>query len=128
MTGEDLWELAENGVSCFPAEDGRFPSVSGMAFGFRPSLPKGGRVEWLTVGGTPVARDSDAMFTLATSTYLAAGKEGADCLEDCERLIDDEFGPQTQTCVVDGLKALTADSGGVFSAPPIEGRVVNLEE
>lgn len=68
------------------------------------------------------------MFTLATSTYLAAGKEGADCLEDCERLIDDEFGPQTQTCVVDGLKALTADSGGVFSAPPIEGRVVNLEE
>ena len=128
VTGEDLWELAENGVSCSPAEDGRFPSVSGMAFGFRPSSPRDARVEWLKVHGKDVPRGSQERFTLATSTYLAAGKEGADCIEDAERLVDDEFGPQTQTCVIDGLKALASAGGGTFTAPPAEGRIANLDD
>ena len=127
VTAADLWELAENGVAKFPAEDGRFPSVSGMSFGFAPSKPRKPRVTWLRVAGKPVEKESDEVFSLATNTYLASGKEGADCLEDAERLIDEEFGPQTQMCIIDGLKLLASQNDGAFQAPPVEGRIVNEE-
>jgi len=125
VTGEDVWLLLENGVSKMPLEDGRFPHVSGMSFAYSAKLKKHERVKWVKVGDKSIPRDSTEEFTLAVSSYLAAGKEGADCLEDAERLVDDEFAPQTQVCVIDGLKKLSKD--GKFTCPSVSGRIVEEE-
>jgi 5'-nucleotidase len=43
-TGAELLAALENGVSQWPALEGRFLQVSGLCFSFDPSRPPGGRV------------------------------------------------------------------------------------
>lgn len=71
VTGEQLLSALENGVSLYPAADGRFPQVSGMTFRFDPSQPAGSRVFEVKVNGE--ALDPARVYTLATNDYLAAG-------------------------------------------------------
>lgn len=44
VTGEQLVQALENGVSQYPKHEGRFPQVSGLSFSFDPSQPSGRRV------------------------------------------------------------------------------------
>jgi len=44
VTGEQLVAALENGVSKWPALEGRFPQVSGIRFTFDPAMPPGERV------------------------------------------------------------------------------------
>jgi len=71
VTGEQLLASLENGVSLYPAADGRFPQVSGMTFRFDPSQPAGSRVFEVKVNGE--ALDPAKVYTLAANDYLAAG-------------------------------------------------------
>lgn len=43
-TGKTLLEALENGVSKYPAHEGRFPQVSGIRFAFDPKLEPGSRI------------------------------------------------------------------------------------
>lgn len=40
-----MLDALENGVSKYPALEGRFPQVAGMSYGFDPSKPPNQRVE-----------------------------------------------------------------------------------
>ena len=44
VSGRDLLQVLENGVSKYPAHDGRFPQVSGLRFEFDPSKSPGERI------------------------------------------------------------------------------------
>lgn len=44
ITGKQLLDALENGVSQYPRLEGRFPQVSGLSFKFDPNKPKGQRV------------------------------------------------------------------------------------
>ena len=81
MTGQQLVEALENGVSQLPKQEGRFPQVGGLTFKFDSSKPAGQRVVAgsVTVGGAPVQLAQ--RYKLATKAYLADGKDGYDCLE-----------------------------------------------
>jgi len=112
MNAAELREALENGVSQYPRLEGRFPQLSGVTLGFRPSREPGARLEWATVGGRPldepsalalssgagdvadlVAWPSDALFKVVTKAYLAQGKDGYDVLKTCPVLVDGEDNP-----------------------------------
>ena len=68
ITGRQLLEQLENGVSRVGEKDGRFPQVSGMKFTFDPDLPVGQRVTKVVIGGEPL--DLGKVYTMATIDFL----------------------------------------------------------
>lgn len=78
VTGEIIYKALENGVSKYPALDGRFPAVSGIHFKFDPKKPPGSRVplESVLINGAPLKMDG--LYHLAMKEFLALGKDGYD--------------------------------------------------
>lgn len=74
LTGRQLREALEYGVSGVAQREGRFPQVAGLHFSFRPAAPPGGRVTEVRVGGKPL--DPTKTYTVATNDFLAAGGDG----------------------------------------------------
>ena len=76
LRGADLLAALENGVSMYPALEGRFPQVSGIEFAFDPEKPPGERVmvESVMVADAPVALEREYKF--ATKEFLVNGKDG----------------------------------------------------
>lgn len=44
LSGQQVYEALENGVSQYPKLEGRFPQVAGIHFGFDPDCPPGERI------------------------------------------------------------------------------------
>lgn len=74
MSGRQLLETLEHGVSAIELGEGRFPQVSGLSFAFDPGRPAGQRVSGVSVGGTPL--DTQRDYTVATLDFMAAGGDG----------------------------------------------------
>jgi 5'-nucleotidase len=74
VTGQALLEALENSVSMWPAMEGRFPQVAGLAFEFDPTLPPSKRVRETTIRGEPL--DKSKVYKLCTRGYMARGKDG----------------------------------------------------
>ncbi|KAK4121503.1 Metallo-dependent phosphatase [Parathielavia appendiculata] len=96
VTGKGIWDALENGVSLYPALEGRFPQVSGIAFKFDPSRHAGSRIVSAEIGGLPL--DHDRIYVLATRGYMGRGKDGYRSLlvrpegGECEELVSEENG------------------------------------
>jgi 2',3'-cyclic-nucleotide 2'-phosphodiesterase (5'-nucleotidase family) len=67
LTGQQLLDVLNNGVSRVDAGDGRFLQVSGVRFRYRKTAD-GYRVEDVSVGGKPL--DPNAMYTASTVSFL----------------------------------------------------------
>ncbi|KAI1501320.1 flagellar associated protein [Biscogniauxia marginata] len=78
VTGQAIWDALENGLSLYPALEGRFPQVSNIKFEFDGSKPTGSRIVSASVGGEPI--DFARKYTLVTRGYMARGKDGYDSL------------------------------------------------
>jgi len=74
MTGAQLLETLEHGVSGIENSEGRFPQVSGIRFVFDPLLPVGKRVRSVIVDGKPLNPVEE--YTVATLDFIAAGGDG----------------------------------------------------
>lgn len=74
LTGAQLREALENGVSQVEAGSGRFPQVSGLTFAFERARPAGQRITDVRVGGAPL--DPARTYLLATNDFLAGGGDG----------------------------------------------------
>ncbi|KAI1874325.1 uncharacterized protein JN550_002904 [Neoarthrinium moseri] len=85
VTGQAIWDALENGVSQYPALEGRFPQVSNIKFTFDANKAVGSRILKATIGDEPI--DMEKMYTLVTRGYMARGKDGFDSL-----LIEEEGG------------------------------------
>lgn len=116
LTGAQVREALENGVSRAPWGSGRFPQVSGLAFSFDARLPPGARVTGVTVGGAPL--DDGKSYTLATNDFLARGGDDYRVFKAAEVLIDSASGDLMAGQLIDHIVA----AGTV--APAIEGRIV----
>lgn len=101
IKGQALFDALENGVSQLPALEGRFPQVSNISFGFKPSAPPGSRITWAKIGNEPLQLDK--YYILATRGYMARGKDGFTSLlvksagGEVEELIDEENGVMIST-------------------------------
>ncbi|CCO28936.1 Trifunctional nucleotide phosphoesterase protein YfkN Includes: RecName: Full=2',3'-cyclic-nucleotide 2'-phosphodiesterase/3'-nucleotidase [Rhizoctonia solani AG-1 IB] len=106
LDGETIWNALEAGLSTWPAQEGRFPIVSGIRIEWDSRLTPGNRVKgiWLaeqeiasdgsvqSKNGQPIARDASKTYRIVTREYMAAGHDGYDALKGKPFLIDDENG------------------------------------
>jgi 5'-nucleotidase len=87
LTGEKLLQILENGVSQYPAMEGRFPCVDGVRFAFDPSKPSGSRI----VDGSVYARSSSSR-----DPSLILHRRGETVEQDFkheEKVVTPEFAP-----------------------------------
>lgn len=74
LTGKQIWEALEHGVSGVEDEEGRFPQVSGLTFKYFPSEKKGSRIKEVMISGCPINFGKE--YVIATNDFLAAGGDG----------------------------------------------------
>ena len=87
-TGDEIVQALENGVSKYPALDGRFPQVSGITFTFDPNKPPMHRILLESVKVEDSLIDLKKKYRLALPKYVAAGKDGYDVLINCPKIVD----------------------------------------
>jgi 5'-nucleotidase len=93
LTGKQLLQALENGVSQYPAYEGRFPMLSGVSFSYDPKKPKHERVILDSVKIEEAPLELEMTYTLATKWFLAEGKDGYDVFENCKKLTSEETAP-----------------------------------
>lgn len=115
VSGAQLLEILEHGLSGIEDKAGRFPQVSGMTLTYDPKAPPGSRVLAVSIGGRPM--DSTATYRLATTNYLAKGGDGYAPLKQAKVIIDAEGGPLLANVVADFV------ASAVTVSPKVEGRI-----
>ena len=116
LTGAQLTEALENGVSRAEENDGRFPQVAGLSFAFDARRPPGSRITRAEVGGAPL--EPGRVYRVATNDFMYTGGDGYTALESAEALIDAASGDTMANHLIDYVRA----AGTV--APVIEGRII----
>lgn len=83
VTGAELKEHLERGVSAMPGVSGRFAQVSGLCFTYDIAAPAGSRVTSAvfqnadgTCSATPVDLTAGSSYTLAENDFMASGGDG----------------------------------------------------
>ncbi|WP_449256060.1 bifunctional metallophosphatase/5'-nucleotidase [Bosea sp. (in: a-proteobacteria)] len=75
ITGKDVREALENGLSPAPQGSGKFPVVAGLRFEADVKRPAGSRVVALSLSdGTPI--DPAGRYTVATNNFMLEGGDG----------------------------------------------------
>ncbi|KAK7217721.1 hypothetical protein V2G26_005724 [Clonostachys chloroleuca] len=96
VTGQAIWDALENGVSQYPALEGRFPQVSNIHYEFDPRRETRKRILSVKIGGEPC--DMERKYKLVTRGYMGRGKDGFTSLlvksegGEAEEIIDEENG------------------------------------
>jgi hypothetical protein len=106
LTGAQLIEALENGVSQYPKLEGRFPTVSGIQFEFDPRNPAGSRVIAGTVFVDSKPIDLQREYRTAVKAYLAHGKDGYDVFKEGRLIADEEACSPIKTLVRNTFKAI----------------------
>ena len=122
LTGTHVIAALENGVSKYPAQDGRFPQVSGMRYTFDASQPAGSRITSVEVmsGTEYVPLDEDAVYKVVTNDFMRKGGDGYVVFRDYA--IDPyDFGPALDEALADYFRTFSPVT------PVIEGRITVLE-
>ncbi|KAL8695983.1 MAG: hypothetical protein Q9224_003033, partial [Gallowayella concinna] len=76
VRGKAIRDALENSVALVPALEGRYSQVSGIRFGYDPSLPSGSRVRWVKMSDDDAPLDDEREYTMATRGYMGRGKDG----------------------------------------------------
>jgi 2',3'-cyclic-nucleotide 2'-phosphodiesterase (5'-nucleotidase family) len=118
LTGAQLLDVVEHGLSKYPATEGLFPQVGGMKVIFDGSRPADERVIELRINGEPV--EHDKAYHVATNDFMAAGGDGYETFADTETVV--EAGGLEEV-----LMNYISEKGTV--APSKEGRIIeaNME-
>jgi 2',3'-cyclic-nucleotide 2'-phosphodiesterase (5'-nucleotidase family) len=116
ITGRDLKDAVENGVSDIDNRGGRFPHVSGLAVTIDTRKPAGSRVVRLEHNGKPV--DPTAKYKVASNDFLLSGGDGYVTLGRGRTLIGKTDGRLLADIVMSHIRTL----GTVETK--VEGRVV----
>ena len=115
ITGQQILDAMENGVSRVEDGSGRFPQISGMSIVYDPTAPAGSRIVKLMIGDSEV--DLNATYRFATNNYAMGGGDGYGMLGGGRMLIDTGNGKLMANDVIDYI----LDQGGVNST--VEGRI-----
>jgi len=116
LTGAQIRQALENGVSEWQLVAGRFSQVSGLKFTFNPTRPAGSRIIDVWVGGTPLV--DTAVYRVATNDFMAAGGDGYTVLTQGTNYVS------TGTTLMDYMVQYLLQFSPV--SPAVEGRIVNL--
>ncbi len=115
LTGAEVVEALEHGVSRHPDDWGGFPHVSGIVYSFNTNAEPGSRVQEVRYQGGPI--DPEATFVVATNDFLSAGGDEFTMLKK-DHL--EEFAT-LESMIISYLQ----ENSPV--APEVEGRIVIYE-
>ena len=91
LTGKQLTEALESGVSMAEQGEGRFPQVAGIRFVWGSKLPAGKRVTKVEVkdasGKFQLLNPKD-IYRVATNNFLASGGDGYRSFAEGENLLE----------------------------------------
>ncbi|MDB5586762.1 MAG: multifunctional 2,3-cyclic-nucleotide 2-phosphodiesterase/5-nucleotidase/3-nucleotidase [Devosia sp.] len=123
VSGADVIEALENGVSDVENGAGRFAQVAGLKYSFDLKKPSGERVSdvQVLIGGDawgPI--DEDATYTIVTNNYVRGGGDGYGTFADGDNAYD--FGPPLEEVVADYI----AKQGGSYT-PYTDGRITEIK-
>ena len=90
LTGAQLRQALENGISEIEELSGRFPQISGFSFIADPGKAPGSRVETILIGGEPI--DEARTYTVATNDFMQGGGDGYDVLKDATVIVSPNDG------------------------------------
>lgn len=119
ISGADVIEALENGVSDIENGAGRFAQVAGLKYAYTLSKPAGERVSDVMVKGesdTWVPIDEEKTYTIVTNNYVRGGGDGYGTFAEGENPYD--FGPPLEQVVAEYLAKL----GGEYT-PYTDGRI-----
>jgi 5'-nucleotidase/UDP-sugar diphosphatase len=74
LTGQQIRDALEYGLSGIEQKEGRFPQVAGLTVTYSPARKPGNRVGTILVGGEPI--EPSRQYIVATVDFLAAGGDG----------------------------------------------------
>ncbi len=122
LSGADIIDALENGVSDIENGAGRFPQVAGLKFSFDISKPVGERVSDVLVkkGEEFVPIDEAATYTIVTHDYLRTGGDGYGTFAEGDNAYD--FGPPLDQVVEQYIAKL----GGEYT-PYTDGRITAIK-
>lgn len=115
ITGDQLYQALENGVSQIESGAGRYPQVSGINFAYNAKLLPGARLLDVKVNGRQL--DRKAHYTIALVDFVADGGDGYDIFKGSKVLLDKNAGPVLSKVVIDYIQ----QKGTI--APKVEGRI-----
>jgi 2',3'-cyclic-nucleotide 2'-phosphodiesterase (5'-nucleotidase family) len=118
LSGSDLLDALENGVSQVEDTAGRFSQVSGLRYTFDASKDPGSRITEVTIDGAPLALDT--IYKVAINDYIYGGGDGYDALTRGKTIIDPSGAVLLATVVMNYIEA----KGDI--APSVEGRITRL--
>lgn len=135
LTGKQVREALEHGVSAVEEASGRFPQISGLSFSYSPAAKDGPRVKEILISGNPIVPEKE--YIVATNDFLAAGGDGYKVFGEAIKASPDF------SCIggaMKGEKLVYSDSsrwlkdlvieyirGKKKIAPNVEGRIKELE-
>ena len=122
VSGADVIEALENGVSDVENGAGRFAQVSGLKYAFDLSKPAGSRVSAVQVktGDAWGPIDEDANYIVVTNNYVRGGGDGYGTFAEGDNAYD--FGPPLEEVVADYI----AKQGGSYT-PYTDGRITEIK-
>ncbi len=123
ISGADVIEALENGVSEVENAGGRFPQVSGLKYTWDESQPVGSRIVEVLVqeNGEWVPIDEEATYTVVTNDYMRRGGDGYGTFAEGDNPYD--FGPPLEQVLADYI----AKQGGTYT-PYTDGRISKVGE
>ncbi len=116
LTGQQVLEALENGVSEVENSAGRFPQVSGLTVTWDPARPAGERIVSAMHEGQPI--DPAATYKVATNDYMAGGGDGYTVFKGAPQLL----GTRDAKLMANDVMAYVKGHGKVDSK--VEGRIV----
>ncbi|MDX2158105.1 MAG: bifunctional UDP-sugar hydrolase/5'-nucleotidase [Hyphomicrobiaceae bacterium] len=116
ITGEDIRDALENGVSDLDNRGGRFPHLSGLVIRVNGKAPSGRRIVSIEHGGKPL--DPAAKYKVASNDFMLRGGDGYMALGRGRTLIGNTDGKLVANIVMSHIRAL-----GTITAK-VEGRIV----
>ena len=106
ITGKDIKDALENGVSQIDIRGGRFPQISGMVIRVDAKAAVGSRVTAIEIGGKPL--DIAARYKVATNDFMLGGGDGYTPLGRGRVLIGKTDGKLMASVVMSHIRQLGA--------------------
>ncbi|MDO5022872.1 MAG: bifunctional UDP-sugar hydrolase/5'-nucleotidase [Eubacteriales bacterium] len=73
-SGQTVWNALQNGISAWPASNGKFPQVAGMTYSFKPAETGNTLTSVTLTDGSPL--DMNARYKVVINSFLAGGGDG----------------------------------------------------
>jgi len=106
VTGEQIVQALENGVSKWPKLDARFPQVAGLKFVFDSEKPPGQRIDPGNIKIGSEYLDKKQHYRLATKAQMVNGEDGYSALSKCIVLVDEGLAPSLIAAVLNHLQSV----------------------